>query len=600
MQHIKINCPKCNATIELTEKVENEIYNFFYENSSKKIKEEINESLKLKYETELQREKNNEFQKFNEQLKKVESEKNDLLNKISELEIKNQTSDERYSLILKDKENQQKNELNELVNKLEKEKNIEVQKIGNQLKELESEKNNLLNKINELEIKNNSIDEKYSLILKDKENQHKSEFNDALIKLEKEKNIELQKINEQISKIKLEKNDLLNKISELQNKNISMDEKYSLVLKDKENEFKIKLNEKINQIQNENKLKIESLAEEKNKLILLNHDNELKITNKFNEMLNENLNKEKEKYEKLINDKEAEITQIKLVNTKLTEEIARVNEIQKNELNTSKVYGISTYGGTLEEYCKDKYMEECDFEIQRYSTFEKDTKLDEENEKGDFIYRLFLDEDKKIEVTSIMFEMKRMMSNENRKNTSFLEKLDRNRKSKKCKYAVLVTTYEPENEIYNNGFKDMSGLYENMYVIRPKQIVEFIKFIVKFERDYYKLKLKEKENDDYNISLLELEKNIHQRVESILTTSGRMDNNLNKMEDEIDSAIKKLEEVKKVFNIFKNRFYSELPNKLNDLELSKIVTAKSYPLLHKKLKEEKENAKNIAEIIEEE
>lgn len=427
---------------------------------------------------------------------------------------------------------------------------------------------------------------------------HKKMSNEFESKLEKEKNAFKDQLNDYIYKTIQEKNILTSKITELKNINTNIVKEHSLELQKMENEYKISLNEEIRKIENGIKTQIDILKEQNTRLILTSQEKEIEMTKNFDEKLKQTIHEQKDKLEKLINDKDAEIAKISLVNNKLTEELAKINETQKNEFNSSKIYGISSFGGTLEEYCKDKYLEECDPEIQKFSLFYKDTKVDDENEKGDFIYRLFLDEDKKIEITSIMFEMKRMMSNENKKNTSFLEKLNRNRINKKCKYAVLVSTYEPENEIYNNGFKDMSGIYENTYIIRPKQIVEFIKFIVKFERDYYKLKLKDKENDEYKLSLINLEETIHSQVTSILKTSEAMDKNLDKVEASIDAAIKQLSLVKDTFTIFKNRLNSELPNKLHNLELKKLVN--KNPIIKQKLIDEKAKQEYEAEITTEE
>ena len=75
-----------------------------------------------------------------------------------------------------------------------------------------------------------------------------------------------------------------------------------------------------------------------------------------------------------------------------------------------------------------------------------------------------------------MFEMKNESdtTSTKKKNTDFLKELDKDRKEKKCEYAVLVSMLEPENELYNNGIIDMAHYYEKMYVIRPQFFIPII------------------------------------------------------------------------------------------------------------------------------
>lgn len=57
---------------------------------------------------------------------------------------------------------------------------------------------------------------------------------------------------------------------------------------------------------------------------------------------------------------------------------------------------------------------------------------------------------------------------------TFLNELDRDRREKKCEYAVLVSLLEIDNELYNNGIVDVSYKYEKMYVIRPQFFIPMI------------------------------------------------------------------------------------------------------------------------------
>lgn len=93
--------------------------------------------------------------------------------------------------------------------------------------------------------------------------------------------------------------------------------------------------------------------------------------------------------------------------------------------------------------------------------------------KGDFIFR---EAAEGVEFISIMFEMKNEMDETatKHKNEDFLKELDKDRREKKCEYAVLVSLLEIDNEFYNNGIVDVSYLYEKMYVIRPQFFIPMI------------------------------------------------------------------------------------------------------------------------------
>ena len=72
------------------------------------------------------------------------------------------------------------------------------------------------------------------------------------------------------------------------------------------------------------------------------------------------------------------------------------------------------------------------------------------------------------------------MKNENEttatkhKNEDFFKELDKDRKEKKCEYAVLVSLLEAESELYNTGIVDVSYKFEKMYVIRPQFFIPLI------------------------------------------------------------------------------------------------------------------------------
>ncbi len=147
------------------------------------------------------------------------------------------------------------------------------------------------------------------------------------------------------------------------------------------------------------------------------------------------------------------------------EEIERLKDM-KVRLSTKMV------GETLEQHCQNE------FNRLRATAF-KNAYFDKDNDarsgsKGDFIYRE--SDEAGNEIISIMFEMK----NENEttatkhKNEDFFKELDKDRREKKCEYAVLVTMLEADSDLYNTGIVDVSYKFDKMYVIRPQFFIPMI------------------------------------------------------------------------------------------------------------------------------
>ncbi len=140
------------------------------------------------------------------------------------------------------------------------------------------------------------------------------------------------------------------------------------------------------------------------------------------------------------------------------DEIARVKDM-KIKLSTKML------GESLEQHCEIEFNNLRSTAFQN-SYFEKDNDSSS-GTKGDFVFKETDEEEN--EIISIMFEMK----NENdettnkKRNEDFFVKLDKDRNSKKCEYAVLVTLLEADNEYYNSGIVDISHKFKKMYVVRP-------------------------------------------------------------------------------------------------------------------------------------
>jgi hypothetical protein len=154
------------------------------------------------------------------------------------------------------------------------------------------------------------------------------------------------------------------------------------------------------------------------------------------------------------------------IEASLTKEIERVRDYKAK-------LSVKLVGENLEQHCQNEFNN-VRSGMFPFAYFEKDNesiKNDDEikGTKGDYIYR---DYESKAgsELISIMFEMKDEQDvSENKKTVeSHLEKLDKDRKKKGLEYAILVTTLEADNELYNRGIVDVSYKYDKMFVIRPQ------------------------------------------------------------------------------------------------------------------------------------
>lgn len=178
------------------------------------------------------------------------------------------------------------------------------------------------------------------------------------------------------------------------------------------------------------------------------------------------------------------------------EEITRLKDF-KQKLSTKMV------GESLEQHC------ESEFNRIRTTAFPKAV-FGKDNDassgtKGDFIFRE--SDASGNEIISIMFEMK----NENettstkKKNEDFFAKLNKDRVSKNCEYAVLVSLLESNSEFYNTGIVDVSYHFPKMYVVRPQFFLPIISFLrnAALNSMIYKAELAQIRNQNIDITNFE-------------------------------------------------------------------------------------------------
>ena len=152
----------------------------------------------------------------------------------------------------------------------------------------------------------------------------------------------------------------------------------------------------------------------------------------------------------------------------------REDEIERLRNQRTRL-SVKLIGETLEQHC------EMEFNRVRMMAF-PNAEFHKDNDvvdgtKGDYVFRET--DPSGVEVVSIMFDMKNEDDNSTnrKKNEDHLKKLDKDRRDKGCEYAVLVSTLEPESELYNAGIVDVSYLYPKMYVIRPQFFLPLISLL---------------------------------------------------------------------------------------------------------------------------
>ena len=199
-------------------------------------------------------------------------------------------------------------------------------------------------------------------------------------------------------------------------------------------------------------------------------------------------------------------------------------------------------GESLEQHC------EIEFNKLRSTAFpnayfEKDNDV-KNGSKGDYIFRE-ADFDGN-EIISIMFEMK----NENdqtatkKKNEDFFKELDKDRTEKKCEYAILVSTLESDNDLYNQGIVDVTYKYEKMYVIRPQFFIPIISLLKNAAMNSLQYKAELNLMRNQNIDITNFEEKINTFREGFAYNVSQADKNFNNAIKKIDASIKNLQDTK--------------------------------------------------------
>ena len=156
------------------------------------------------------------------------------------------------------------------------------------------------------------------------------------------------------------------------------------------------------------------------------------------------------------------------------------------------------------------------------------------------------------------------------KNADFYKELDKDRREKNCEYAVLVTMLEADNDYFNTGIVDVSHEYEKMYVVRPQFFIQLIGLLRNAALNSLKYKQELALVREQNIDITHFEEDLDAFKIAFAKNYNSASTNFGKAIDEIDKAIKRMEEVKKFLTTSENQLRLA-NNKLEDVSVKKLT-----------------------------
>ena len=224
-------------------------------------------------------------------------------------------------------------------------------------------------------------------------------------------------------------------------------------------------------------------------------------------------------------------------------------------------------GESLEQHCLSQ------FNALRMTAF-PDAYFEKDNDarsgsKGDFIFR---ESRGGVEFISIMFEMKNEADETatKHKNEDFFRELDKDRREKKCEYAVLVSLLEADSELYNNGIVDVSYKYEKMYVIRPQFFIPIITLLRNAALGSLKYRQELEAARNQQIDVLNFERNMNEFKDKFAYNYQLASKKFKTAIEEIDKTIDHLQKTKEALLSSENNLRLA-NNKAEDLSIKRLT-----------------------------
>lgn len=334
------------------------------------------------------------------------------------------------------------------------------------------------------------------------------------------------------------------------------------------------LKAELEKLSDQNALKLQAALSDKDKEVqylqakldkqALSHENELQKTLS-------SLEKERDavKTQLALQEKEAEL-QLSSVRNDYEAQLKAANEQVAFYKDFKAQQSTKAIGESLEVYAETEFNKVRSYAFPN-AYFGKDNEVSKASKsKGDFIFRE--KDENGIEILSIMFEMKNEAdtTKTKHKNSDFYKELDKDRREKKCEYAVLVSMLEADNDYFNTGIVDVSHEYEKMYVVRPQFFIQLIGLLRNAALNSLKYKQELALVREQNIDITHFEEDLETFKSAFARNYELASRKFKTAIDEIDKTISHLQKTKDALLSSENNLRLA-NNKVEDVTIKKLT-----------------------------
>lgn len=334
------------------------------------------------------------------------------------------------------------------------------------------------------------------------------------------------------------------------------------------------LKAELEKLSDQNALKLQEALSDKDKEVqylqakldkqALSHENELQKTLS-------SLEKERDavKTQLALQEKETEL-QLSSVRNDYEAQLKAANEQVAFYKDFKAQQSTKAIGESLEVYAETEFNKVRSYAFPN-AYFGKDNEVSKASKsKGDFIFRE--KDENGIEILSIMFEMKNEAdtTKTKHKNSDFYKELDKDRREKKCEYAVLVSMLEADNDYFNTGIVDVSHEYEKMYVVRPQFFIQLIGLLRNAALNSLKYKQELALVREQNIDITHFEEDLETFKSAFARNYELASRKFKTAIDEIDKTISHLQKTKDALLSSENNLRLA-NNKVEDVTIKKLT-----------------------------
>ncbi|MGT2737725.1 DUF2130 domain-containing protein [Streptococcus orisratti] len=334
------------------------------------------------------------------------------------------------------------------------------------------------------------------------------------------------------------------------------------------------LKAELEKLSDQNALKLQEALSDKDKEVqylqakldkqALSHENELQKTLS-------SLEKERDavKTQLALQEKETEL-QLSSVRNDYEAQLKAANEQVAFYKDFKAQQSTKAIGESLEVYAETEFNKVRSYAFPN-AYFGKDNEVSKASKsKGDFIFRE--KDENGIEILSIMFEMKNEAdtTKTKHKNSDFYKELDKDRREKKCEYAVLVSMLEADNDYFNTGIVDVSHEYEKMYVVRPQFFIQLIGLLRNAALNSLKYKQELALVREQNIDITHFEEDLETFKSAFAKNYELASRKFKTAIDEIDKTISHLQKTKDALLSSENNLRLA-NNKVEDVTIKKLT-----------------------------